>query len=66
MAVFPDFRDVGLQTGEVALQLLGGGAAHPADGPRKLKIAVNQSVLRLIGLKYLSPSSGREDFSVIP
>jgi putative ABC transport system substrate-binding protein len=66
MAVFPDFRDVGVQTGEVALQLLGGGAAHAVDGPRKLKIAVNQSVLRLIGLKYLSPSSGGEDFSVIP
>jgi ABC-type uncharacterized transport system substrate-binding protein len=66
VAVFPDFRDVGVQTGEVALQLLGGGAAHAVDGPRKLKIAVNQSVLRLIGLKYLPPSSGGEDFSVIP
>ncbi|MBI3666887.1 MAG: hypothetical protein HY236_11805 [Acidobacteria bacterium] len=66
IGIYPDFRDVGLQTGEAAQQILSGGAVPVVEGPRKLKMAVNQSVLRLIGLRYSQPASGAEDFAVLP
>lgn len=64
VGVYPDFRDIGLQTGEVAHQIIVGQAVQLSEGPRKLKLAVNQSVLRLLGLRYTSPAS-TEDFSVL-
>jgi ABC-type uncharacterized transport system substrate-binding protein len=64
VGAYPDFRDVGLQTGEAAQQILSGQAARPVEGPRKLKIAVNLSVLRLLGLRYAPPADA-EDFSIL-
>jgi ABC-type uncharacterized transport system substrate-binding protein len=65
VGVYPDFRDVGLQTGEIALQIAGGQAVRALEGPRKVKFALNQSVLRLIGLRYAPPKTDAEDFSVL-
>lgn len=65
IGVYPDFRDVGRQTGEVALQILNGQAVRPVEGPRKLKIAVNQSVLRLLGLRYSPEGARGGDFSIL-
>jgi ABC-type uncharacterized transport system substrate-binding protein len=65
VGVYPDFRDVGLQTGEIALQIAGGQAVRVIEGPRKVKLALNQSVLRLIGLRYAPPKTEAEDFSVL-
>ena len=65
VGVYPDFRDIGLQTGEAAQQIISGQIVHLSEGPRKLKLAVNPSVLRLIGLRYAAPKTDTEDFSVL-
>jgi len=65
IGVYPDFRDVGVQTGEIVLQIAGGQAVRALEGPRKVRLALNQSVLRLIGLRYAPPKTDAEDFSVL-
>jgi ABC-type uncharacterized transport system substrate-binding protein len=65
IGVYPDFHDVGLQTGEIVLQIASGQAVRTLEGPRKVRLALNQSVLRLIGLRYLPPKTDEEDFSVL-
>jgi ABC-type uncharacterized transport system substrate-binding protein len=47
--IFADFRDAGRQAAEIALH------ARPSrtpDQPRKLTVAVNQRIVRLLGVKY--------------
>ena len=65
VGVYPDFRDIGLQAGEAAQQIVSGQTVPLSEGPRKLKLAVNQSVLRLLGLRYTPAVTGEEDFSVL-
>jgi putative ABC transport system substrate-binding protein len=65
LSAYPDFRDIGLQTGEAAQQIISGQTVHLSEGPRKLKLAVNQSVLRLLGLRCASAVTDAEDFSVL-
>lgn len=50
LGIYPDFRDVGAQTADVAAKLIAGEAGLGDEGPRKLQVAVNQRVLRLLGL----------------
>jgi putative tryptophan/tyrosine transport system substrate-binding protein len=64
LAVYADFRDIGLQTGEAARQILENQPVHPTEGPRRLKVTVNQSVLRLLGLRYVLPAD-HEEFSIL-
>jgi putative ABC transport system substrate-binding protein len=52
IGVYPDFRDIGAQTAEIAQKQLAGQAASPVDGPRKLVVGVNPRVMRLLGLEY--------------
>ncbi|MBI4907353.1 MAG: hypothetical protein HY820_27255 [Acidobacteria bacterium] len=47
--VYPDFRDVGAQTAELALQMLAARKGQE-EYPRKLVVAMNQKVCRLLGL----------------
>jgi len=65
VSIYPDFRDIGLQTGEAAQQIINGHTLRLSEGPRKLKLALNQSVLRLLGLRYTPAVAGAEDFSVL-
>ena len=65
IGIYPDFRDVGAQAGEAARQLIEGQTVHPPEGPRRLKVALNQSVLRLFGLRYARGSEGAE-VSLLP
>jgi putative ABC transport system substrate-binding protein len=60
VGIYADFYDMGLQTAELAQQLLAGRAIHSGDGPRKLKVAVNRSVTRLLGLRYVALASPEE------
>jgi ABC-type uncharacterized transport system substrate-binding protein len=53
LGIYPDFRDVGAQTAEVAAKLIAGDAGLADEGPRKLQVAVNQRVLRLLGLSTI-------------
>jgi hypothetical protein len=63
--VYPDFRRVGLKTGEDARQMPAGRAIRLGEGQRKLKLAVNQSALRRLGLRYAPAATGEEDFLVL-
>lgn len=65
IGIYPDFRDVGVQTGETAQQVMAGQNVRSAEGPRKVKIAVNQSVLRLLGLRYAPAAADTQDFVVL-
>ena len=58
MGIYPDFRDIGLQTAELAQDLFAKRTNHAADeGPRKWIIALNQRALRLLGLEHHAPSN---------
>lgn len=50
--VFADFREAGRQAAEAALRLEPAQSEHTVEPPRKLTVAVNQRVLRLLGLDY--------------
>jgi ABC-type uncharacterized transport system substrate-binding protein len=53
VGIYPDFRDIGAQAAEVATKLIAGDAGLGDEGPRKLQVAVNQRVLRLLGLSSI-------------
>ncbi|MGA2214279.1 MAG: ABC transporter substrate binding protein [Bryobacteraceae bacterium] len=53
LGIYPDFRDVGAQTAELAVKLIAGDTSLADEGPRKLQVAVNQRVLRLLGLSSI-------------
>jgi len=65
IGIYPDFHDVGVQTGQTAQQIIAGQPIRSAEGPRKVKIAVNQSVLRLLGLRYSPLPANNPDFVVL-
>lgn len=54
---YPDFRDIGRQTGEVLLRLLRGEAVHGVQPPRKMVCALNLKVLRLLGWELAEPAT---------
>lgn len=57
--IYPDFRDIGAQTADLALRYLAGQEDVSDEGPRKLQVAVNQRVMRLLGLDYKeAPGAG--------
>jgi len=55
VGLYPDFRDAGRQAGELALRFLQGEAVAGLHPPRKVRAAVNQRVLRLLGLEPPAP-----------
>jgi putative tryptophan/tyrosine transport system substrate-binding protein len=59
--VFADFRDAGRQAAETALSYEPGRGARAPEPPRRWTVAVNQRVLRLLGLEY-QPSAAIEVF----
>ena len=50
LGIYADFRDVGSQTAEVVQQCLAGSSGI-VEGPRKVSVAANQRVFRLLGLE---------------
>ena len=53
IGLYPDFRDIGQQTAELAQSLLAKRLNHAVDeGPRKWTVALNQRALRLLGLEH--------------
>ena len=58
VGVYPDFRDVGVQTAEIAQRQLAGQTIAVEEGPRKVVVAVNQRVMRLLGFDYAPRRSG--------
>lgn len=66
IGIYPDFRDVGMQAGEAARQIMEGQMVPGPEGPRRLKIAVNQSVLRLLGLRCTAAGTAGGEVSMLP
>jgi ABC-type uncharacterized transport system substrate-binding protein len=58
VGVYPDFRELGVQAAELAVRLLRGGGPATLEGPRKLTVAVNQRVGRLMGIEFGAPRRG--------
>jgi putative ABC transport system substrate-binding protein len=53
LAVGPDYRDVGMQSGELAAQILGGRDPEelPVASPRKVLLSLNLRTAEIIGLR---------------
>jgi ABC-type uncharacterized transport system substrate-binding protein len=54
--IFPDYREIGRQAAEAALERLRGGDGSPGESPRKVRVAVNQRVARLLGIEFRTDS----------
>jgi putative ABC transport system substrate-binding protein len=52
MGVYADFEDIGQQTAETAQRIMTGQSQAAHEGPRRHITAVNQRVLRLLGMDY--------------
>ena len=52
LGIYPDFKDVGAQTADLARRSLNSTLLPPAELPRKLIVASNQGVLRILGSEY--------------
>jgi putative tryptophan/tyrosine transport system substrate-binding protein len=52
LGIYPDYRDAGRQAAEMAQRCLRGEAAGPDAGPRKVRVAVNQRITRLLGADF--------------
>ena len=49
---YADYHDVGRQAGESAIRLAAGGQLGPIQPARKIRIAVNERILRLLGISH--------------
>jgi ABC-type uncharacterized transport system substrate-binding protein len=49
---YPDYRDVGVQTGETVLRRLEGRPVTVRQRPRTVKAAVNERVSRVLGVRF--------------
>ena len=49
--VYPDFFDAGRRTGELIAQILAGKSQGVEEDVRKVKVAVNQQIARLLGVE---------------
>lgn len=59
--IFPDYADVGRQSAEWALRLVRGeDRATEKESPRKVRIAVNERVVRLLGVEFRPDAVGAE------
>jgi ABC-type uncharacterized transport system substrate-binding protein len=63
--VYPDYFEVGSQAGELARKYLAGASLPPSESPRKVKVAANPRVARLLGLRVPGRSGGESGIVVI-
>jgi ABC-type uncharacterized transport system substrate-binding protein len=50
--IYPDYRDSGRQAAGMAERLLRGEDGGPDTGPRRIQVAINQRVARLLGIDF--------------
>ena len=60
--IYPDYREAGRQTGDLALRLLRGEDRGAEETPRKIRLAMNQRVTRLLGVEFHPESLSVEVF----
>ena len=58
--VYPDYYEMGRQTGELVLRVLRGETRGQAETPRKARTAVNERVARLLGIGFHTGSGAVE------
>jgi len=58
VGIYPDFRELGRQAAELAARLLRGENPATVEAPRKLTVAVNHRVARLMGIEFGRPRHG--------
>jgi ABC-type uncharacterized transport system substrate-binding protein len=49
--VYPDYREMGAQAGELARKYLSGASPAGIEGPRRIRVAANARVARLLGIR---------------
>ena len=47
---YPDYADIGVQTAEAVKRYLSDQGASKLEAPRKIRLAVNERVLRILGI----------------
>jgi ABC-type uncharacterized transport system substrate-binding protein len=60
--IYPDYRETGRQTAEMALRMLHGEDRGADEGPRKIQVAVNQRITRLLGVEFQTSALSVEVF----
>jgi ABC-type uncharacterized transport system substrate-binding protein len=54
---YPDYAEIGVQTAQMVKHYLAGQEPARVEAPRKIRVAVNDRVLRILGFPRLDPSS---------
>jgi putative ABC transport system substrate-binding protein len=49
---YPDYRDIGRQTGEAVIRQIQGLPPVPVEDPRNVRAAVNERVMRVLGVEH--------------
>jgi hypothetical protein len=65
VGVYPDFEAVGRQTGVAVRQYLNEGVLPGEQTAKDARVAVNERVLRLLGVNWMSPSEPRGLLTVL-
>jgi ABC-type uncharacterized transport system substrate-binding protein len=52
VAIYPDYRGVGQQTADLVRRCLEPGDCSSWETPRKLNVAVNAKVMRMLGIDF--------------
>jgi putative ABC transport system substrate-binding protein len=60
--IYPDYRETGRQTAEMALRMLRGEDRGGDEGPRRIQVAVNQRITRLLGMDFQTSALSVEVF----
>jgi putative tryptophan/tyrosine transport system substrate-binding protein len=64
--IYPDYRELGVQTGEMARRFLSGSDGSVSmESPRKTRLALNQRVARLLGLRAAEKNVAASGIAVI-
>ena len=62
--VYPDYLEIGAQAGDLARKYLSGNSAMGIEAPRRIRVAANTRVARLLGLR-LAQKGGPESGIVV-
>lgn len=66
LGVYPDYQDVGRQTGDLVRRVMEGRTSTlGSEIPENVRVAVNQRVLRILGLRFSPPAQLDSRFLVL-
>ena len=56
VAIYPDYRGIGEQTADLVRRCLEPGDCAASEGPKRVKVAVNGKILRMLGIEFAAAS----------